>query len=278
MYTLNCKGRLIPIDQPLVMGILNITPDSFYAKSRRQEEDEILSLAAQMTNEGAAILDIGGQSTRPGSVRINTEEEIARVVPAIEIVIKTFPQSIISIDTYSSKVAEAAIQAGASIVNDISSGDMDNGMLQTVAFHNVPYICMHMLGTPDTMQQHAKYADVTKEVLDYLSAKIQQCKKAGINDIIIDPGFGFGKTIQHNFTLLRFLSVFKILQCPILAGLSRKSTIYKTLGISADEALNGTTVLNTIALMNGANILRVHDVKAAKEAVDLFKAYNQKHN
>jgi dihydropteroate synthase len=273
MYTLNCKGQLLVMDRPLVMGIINTTPDSFYAKSRKQNEDDILAIVTQMVHEGADILDIGGQSTRPGSKRISTTEEIDRIMPAVESISKAFPKTIISIDTYSSEVAAAAVKSGATIVNDVSSGEMDTAMLDTVAGLGVPYICMHMKGTPGTMQLQPQYANVVTEVLDYLVNKVHQCKRAGIHDVIIDPGFGFGKTIEHNFSLLKSLSLFDIAGCPILAGLSRKSTIYKTLGIAAEDALNGTTVLNTIALTNGANILRVHDVKAAKETVDLFTAY-----
>ncbi|MBN8790321.1 MAG: dihydropteroate synthase [Terrimonas sp.] len=273
MYTLNCKGKLLVIDKPVVMGIINITPDSFYEGSRKQSIKDIVEVAAAMLADGAAILDIGGQSTRPGSERLHTEQEKQRVLPAIEAIIAAYPDAIISIDTYNAAVAEEAVQAGAAIVNDISSGDMDEAMLPTVANLKVPYICMHMQGTPDNMQQHPQYTDVTAQVLDYLAQKADACKRAGINDIIIDPGFGFGKTIEHNFTLLRQLSAFKILNCPVLAGLSRKSTVYKTLGTTAENALNGTTVLNTIALLNGADILRVHDVKAAAEAITLFKKY-----
>lgn len=273
MYTLNCKGKLLVIDKPVVMGIINITPDSFYEGSRKQSIKDIVEVAAAMLADGAAILDIGGQSTRPGSERLHTEQEKQRVLPAIEAIISAYPDAIISIDTYNAAVAEEAVQAGAAIVNDISSGDMDEAMLPTVANLKVPYICMHMQGTPDNMQQHPQYTDVTAQVLDYLAQKADACKRAGINDMIIDPGFGFGKTIEHNFTLLRQLSAFKILNCPVLAGLSRKSTVYKTLGTTAENALNGTTVLNTIALMNGADILRVHDVKAAAEAIALFKKY-----
>ncbi|PVD50382.1 dihydropteroate synthase [Terrimonas sp.] len=274
MYTLNCKGKLLVIDKPVVMGIINITPDSFYEGSRKQSIKDIVEVAAAMLADGAAILDIGGQSTRPGSERLHTEQEKQRVLPAIEAIIAAYPDAIISIDTYNAAVAEEAVQAGAAIVNDISSGDMDEAMLPTVANLKVPYICMHMQGTPDNMQQHPQYTDVTAQVLDYLAQKADACKRAGINDIIIDPGFGFGKTIEHNFTLLRQLSAFKILNCPVLAGLSRKSTVYKTLGTTAENALNGTTVLNTITLMNGADILRVHDVKAAVEVITLFKKYD----
>lgn len=274
MFTLNCKGKLLILDGPKVMGILNITPDSFYGGSRFTDTDTILKQTEKMLNDGAVILDIGAQSTRPGSIRITAEEELKRIIPAIENICKNFSEAIISIDTYQGKVAKEAVNAGASIVNDISSGDMDKEMINTVATLQVPYICMHMKGTPDTMQQNPTYDDVAKEVLDYFIYKIARCKEAGINDIIIDPGFGFGKTIEHNFQLLKKLEVLKILDKPILAGLSRKSTICKTLGVTADEALNGTTVLNTIALMNGATLLRVHDVKEAMECIKLFTGYN----
>ena len=275
MNTLNCKGRLLVMDKPWVMGIINITPDSFYKESRKQHVDEIAQLAEKMIIEGANILDIGGQSTRPGSERIGVQEETDRTVPAIERIMQDFPDAIISIDTYSWQVAKAAVQAGASIINDISSGDMDEAMLPTVATLHVPYICMHMQGIPGTMQKDPQYEDVSATVLDYLIRKVDQCTKAGIHDIIIDPGFGFGKTIAHNFTLLQSLPALQIIKHPVMVGLSRKSTIYKTLHITAEEALNGTTVLHTIALMNGANILRVHDVKAAKEAVALFMVYKK---
>lgn len=275
MFSLNCKGRLVLIEQPLIMGVLNINEDSFYAGSRLQNGAAILMKAKQMMDEGADILDIGGQSTRPGSVRISSEEELSRVLPAIELIKKEFAHAILSIDTYHASVAMQAVDAGASIVNDISAGEMDKDMIETVAKLQVPYICMHIKGTPETMQQHTVYEDVTKEVLDFFIQKINQLRLAGINDIIIDPGFGFAKTIAQNFILLRNLSLFKMLEMPILAGLSRKSTIYKTLDIPVEDSLNGTTVLHTIALQNGANILRVHDVKEAKEAVTLFVAYGK---
>lgn len=275
MYTLNCCGRLLVMDQPWVMGIINATPDSFYKASRKQEADEMMRLAEKMITEGASIVDIGGQSTRPGSERIGVQEETDRTVPAIERIMQQFPDAVISIDTYSSDVAKAAVQAGAAIVNDISSGDMDEAMLPTVAALRTPYICMHMQGTPRTMQKDPQYENVSVTVLDYLARKVDQCRKAGINDIIIDPGFGFGKTIAHNFSLLKSLPALQIIQRPLMVGLSRKSTIYKTLHITAEAALNGTTVLHTIALMNGANILRVHDVKEAREAIALFMAYQK---
>jgi dihydropteroate synthase len=272
MYTLNCKGRLLVLDKPVVMGILNITPDSFYSGSRTETNDAILAKAEQMLNEGAAILDIGGQSTRPCSKRLTAEDELQRVLPAIEILKNHFPNCFLSVDTYHAKVAKEAVQAGADMVNDISGGEMDAEMVATVAALKVPFIAMHMQGTPDTMQQNPVYENVTREVIDYFIKKTEQYKAAGITDVIIDPGFGFGKTIAHNFQLLRELEVFQILKYPLLVGLSRKSTICKTLGITAEEALNGTTVLNTIAVQKGAAILRVHDVKAANEVIQLVQS------
>ena len=274
MYTLNCRGKLLMIDKPVVMGIINATPDSFYAASRQQNADAFLRKAETMIADGATILDIGGQSTRPGSEVVGVQEELKRVIEPIEALCQNFPDIFISIDTYYAAVAKEAVHAGASIVNDISAGSMDEAMLSTVSKLNTPYVLMHMKGTPQTMQQTPGYDDVTKTVLDFFIQKVSELQKAGIHDVIIDPGFGFGKTIRHNFQLLKDLPVFKILRKPILAGISRKSTIYKTLSITADEALNGTTVLNTIGLLNGAGILRVHDVKEAKQAIDLLTAYN----
>ncbi|MGB8193071.1 MAG: dihydropteroate synthase [Chitinophagaceae bacterium] len=272
MFTLNCKGRLLVVDKPLVMGIINTTLDSFYEGSRFTVMDDVLKQAEKMLQDGAAMLDIGGQSTRPGSKQVGADEEASRVLPAIEKVYHHFPEAIISVDTYHASVAEKAVDAGASIVNDVSGGSMDENMLAAVGRLNVPYVCMHIKGTPENMQQQAVYEDISREVLDYFIRRIEKCRGAGIKDVIIDPGFGFAKNISQNFELLRNLSVLQMLQCPLLAGLSRKSTIYKTLGITADEALNGTTVMHTIALMNGANILRVHDVKEAIEAVKLVEA------
>lgn len=274
MYTLNCRGKLLVVDKPLVMGIINITADSFYEGYLDKAIATITALAASMIKDGAAILDIGGQSTRPGSVRISADEEIKRVLPVIDAIKKSHPETILSIDTYHSQVAKAAVNTGASIVNDVSAGAMDKKMIPTVAALEVPYIAMHMQGTPEIMQQNPCYNDVTKEVLDFFINKIDECKKAGIIDVIIDPGFGFGKTTEHNFQLLKKLSVFKILDKPLLAGLSRKASIYKTLGITPGEALNGTTCLNTIALLNGATILRVHDVKEANQSIQLVEAFN----
>jgi dihydropteroate synthase len=274
MFTLNYKGRLLVIDRPWIMGIINITPDSFYAGSRQTQTDDILRRAEKMLTESADILDIGGQSSRPGSTIISKEEEMQRVLPAVEQIYNRFPEAVISIDTFYADVARDCIQAGAGIVNDISAGKMDIEMLQTVATLQTPFIIMHMKGVPGTMQQKPVYENLLKEVTDFFITKIDECKKAGIRDLIIDPGFGFGKTIAHNFELLSNLSIFEILNCPLLLGVSRKSTIYKTLGTNAEEALNGTTVLNTIGLLKGANILRVHDVKEAKEAVKLISTMN----
>jgi len=251
------------------MGIINITPDSFYAGSRRQDIHDIISKVEEMLLQGAAIIDIGGQSTRPGSVMISEEEELNRVIAPIHELYKKFPGIILSIDTFHAKVAKEAVEAGASIVNDISAGDLDPAMISTVASLHTPFVCMHMKGKPAQMQENPVYDDLTKEVLDFFIRRVDQLRQAGISDVIIDPGFGFGKTIEHNFRLLHDLPVFRMLDCPIMAGLSRKSTIYKTLGITAEQALNGTTVLNTIALMNGSNILRVHDVKEAMEVIKL---------
>ena len=275
MYTINCKGKLLVIDQPLVMGIINATPDSFYEGHLAKEMDSIVTLAGTMLADGAAILDIGGQSTKPGSKKISVAEEISRVIPVIEAIAQQYPQAVISVDTFYSAVAMAALKAGASIVNDVSGGTMDKAMLNVVADLKTPFICMHMQGTPETMQRQTNYQNVVIDVLDYLSRRVDICRQAGINDIIVDPGFGFGKTIEQNFLLLKNLSAFNLLEAPLLVGLSRKSTIYKTLNVTATEALNGTTSLNTIALLNGASILRVHDVKEAWQAVKLVKAYNK---
>jgi dihydropteroate synthase len=274
MFTLNCKGRLLVVDKPLVMGIINTTPDSFYEASRQQGVDAILKQAEKMIREGAFMLDLGGQSTRPGSRVVGADEELKRVIPAIEAIHQHFPETLLSIDTYYSRVAREAVLSGACLINDISAGRLDPEMIATVAALQVPYVLMHMQGTPQTMQQSPHYVNVVQEVLDYFINRINELRNAGINDIIIDPGFGFGKTIAHNFELLRQLSVFSITGRPVLLGLSRKSTIYKTLGISATEALNGTTVLNTVGLMSGASILRVHDVKEAREAIELVTTMN----
>lgn len=272
MFTLNCRGRLLSLETPVVMGIINTTPDSFYSGSRSEERSELISRAAQMLSEGAAILDLGGQSTRPGSIQVGEEEELRRVLPAVEAIASQFPEAIISIDTFYASVASAAVQAGASIVNDVSAGTIDPQFLPTVAELNVPYVLMHMQGHPQTMQQNPVYENVVTDVFDFLSFRIRELELMGIKDIIVDPGFGFGKTIAHNFELLKNLSYFRHLDRPLMTGLSRKATVYKILGITPEEALNGTTVLHTIALLNGASILRVHDVREAVEAVKLVGA------
>ena len=274
IFTLNCNGRILVIGKPVVMGILNITPDSFYGGSRFNDMLSIHQEFEKMLHEGAAIIDIGGQSTRPGSKRVSVEEELSRVVPVIQSLAQKFPEAIISIDTFYSRVAAASVTAGASIVNDVSFGSQDKEMLPVVAGLHVPYVCMHAQGNPETMQNRPTYENVTREVLDFFIDKTNACHVAGIKDIIIDPGFGFGKTIEHNLELLRNLAVFKMLDKPILLGISRKSTIYKTLDTTPDKALNGTTVLHTIGLLNGAAILRVHDVREAKEAILMVEAYN----
>ena len=275
MNSINCKGKLLNLYEPVVMGIINATPDSFYEGHLNIATNDVVALAGNMIADGASILDIGGLSTRPGSQPISVQEETDRVLPLIENILRAYPDIILSIDTYNAVVAKAAIMQGAAIINDISGGNLDDDMIGTAAALGVPYICMHMMGTPANMQKYAVYNNVVNEVLDFFIAKIDSCNKAGIKDIIIDPGFGFAKTIEHNFQLLKEMTVLKIAGKPILAGLSRKSSIYKTLGITAAEALNGTTVLNTMALMNGASILRVHDVKQATEAVKLYNAYKK---
>ena len=275
MFTLNCKGKILVIDEPIVMGIINVTPDSFYPGSRSGAIDDILSRANQMIQDGATILDIGGQSTRPNSDQVSVDEELKRVMPAIEAIHKNFPHQIISIDTFYARVATEAVQAGASIINDISGGTLDEDLLSTVAKLKTPYVLMHMLGKPQTMQQNPEYENVTLDVFDFLNFKIADLVKLGIHDIIIDVGFGFGKTAAHNFQLLRELSYFTQLKKPLVVGLSRKATIYKTLGIGPEEALNGTTVMHTLALLNGADILRVHDVKEAVQAIKLFMEYKK---
>jgi dihydropteroate synthase len=275
MQSINCKGIIINLDKPIVMGIINATPDSFYKGDLSMGLNNIVDLATKMIAEGASIIDIGGQSTKPNATTISVQEEIDRVVPVISAVHKKHPTTVISVDTFNSAVAMAAIKAGASMVNDVSCGEMDSDMIPTVAsMQNVPYIGMHMRGTAATMQGLTNYENVVEEIKTYLAKQKTICNKAGIKDFIIDPGFGFAKTIEQNFALIKNLATFKSLDCPILIGVSRKSSIYKTLGITAAEALNGTTVLHTLAAQNGATILRVHDVKEAIEVVKLMEVYN----
>ncbi|OSZ79234.1 dihydropteroate synthase [Chitinophagaceae bacterium IBVUCB1] len=269
--TLQSKGRLLDISTPVIMGILNATPDSFYNKGRESDADSILRNAERMLSEGAAILDVGGASTKPGSGIIAPDEELRRVLPVLEALHRRFPDAWLSVDTYHSRVAKEAVAAGASIINDVSSGSIDSDMIATVAKLQVPYIAMHMQGTPATMQQNPQYNNVTQDILNYLRTTIDTCEAAGIKDIIIDPGFGFGKTLEHNYELLRNMHTLRMLGKPILAGISRKGMVWKALGTTPDEALNGTTALHMIALQQGANILRVHDVKEATEVVTLLR-------
>ncbi|WP_418509323.1 dihydropteroate synthase [Corallibacter sp.] len=268
--TINCKGKLIDLSIPKVMGILNLTPDSFFDGGQYKSKKSITEQVALMLQEGATFIDIGAYSSRPNADFVSEADELKRLLPIITLLTKTFPDICISIDTFRSEVAKQAIHAGAAIINDISAGQLDNKMLETVAKLQVPYIMMHMRGTPKTMQQLTSYNNLTKDILFYFSEKITEAKTLGIIDIIVDPGFGFAKTREQNFELLNNLELFKHIEKPLLAGVSRKSMIYKTLNITPKEALNGTTVINTMALQKGASILRVHDVKEAMECVKLF--------
>lgn len=270
--TLQSKGKLLLIERPWIMGILNITPDSFYAGSRfKNNPDFLLKVAERMIIEGADILDIGGYSSRPFADNVSKEEELSRTIKGVENIKNTFPNVLVSIDTFRSKVAIEAINAGADIVNDISSGELDENMIPSVGKLSVPYIAMHMKGNPETMQGQTDYQDILLEIMNYFSKKMKFCNKSGIKDVIIDPGIGFAKTLKQNYWILKNLAYFKTIQAPILVGLSRKSLIYNSLKIKPEEALNGTTALNMAALLKGANILRVHDVKEAKETVNLYK-------
>ena len=268
---INCKGKLIDLSQPKVMGIINITPDSFYSGSRSNTEKEILKTAERMLKEGADFLDLGAYSSRPGADDIPVEEELKRMLPAVEAILKEYPEALLSIDTFRARVAEESIKAGAAMINDISAGNLDKNMLKIIAKYQVPYIMMHMKGTPQNMKDLNQYDDLLHDVLFYFSGRIKAARERGINDIIIDPGFGFAKNIEQNYELLSKLELFQNLELPLLVGVSRKSMIWKKLNISADEALNGTTVLNTAALLKGANILRVHDVKEAMESIKLTR-------
>jgi dihydropteroate synthase len=267
--SINCRGLLIDLSTPIVMGILNATPDSFYAQSRQQQLDGALQTVEKMLDDGATFIDIGGYSTRPGAEDISVNEELERVIPVINALQSEFPDVLISIDTFRGKVAREAVAAGAALINDISGYSLDDEMLPAVVDLNVPYILMHMRGNPKTMQAEAIYKDVTGEVIHYFSQKINELNGLGVNDIIIDPGFGFAKKPEHSFELLKNLEQLQLFGMPILAGLSRKSMIYKTLETNSENALNGTTVLNTISIKNGAKILRVHDVREAVETIRL---------
>lgn len=269
--TLNAGGKLLDLSNQKVMGILNLTPDSFYANSRNIDVAKALQQTALMLNEGADFIDAGAYSSRPGAEDISEQQEVDRLIPVIQAIIKEFPDAILSVDTFRAPVAELAIGAGAHIINDISGGQLDENMFSTVARLQVPYILMHMKGTPQNMQHNPQYEDVVETVYDYLFEKQEQLKLLGVHDVIIDPGFGFAKTLKHNYTLMQNLERFNLLKLPLLTGISRKGMIYKVTGGNAVDALNGTTILNTIALMKGANILRVHDVKEAVEAIKLFQ-------
>jgi dihydropteroate synthase len=268
--TINCRGRILDLSSPKVMGIINITDDSFYSGSKLKDINAILRKAEEMFTDGASIIDIGGMSSRPGSEPISEEEELNRVIPCLQQLNAKFPEGIFSIDTYRSRVAYESYQAGAAIINDISAGRMDDKMYQTVADLGAPYVLMHMQGTPTNMQLNPEYEDVALEVLDFFIAEIGKLRSLGIKDIIIDPGFGFGKTLDHNYQLLQRVHVFKLTSLPIMIGISRKSMIYKLLDISPEMALNGTSALNMYALQQGAKLLRVHDVKDAVEVIKLF--------
>ncbi len=269
--TLNCKGALIDLQIPKIMGILNITPDSFYDGGKYKDHKSILVQVEKMISEGATFIDIGANSTRPGAIAVSETEELNRLIPIVELLLKNFPELLLSIDTFRSKVAEESLHTGAAMINDISAGKRDDHMLPIIAKFKVPFVMMHMRGTPKTMQQQTQYTHLLKEVLQYFSERVAKATSMGINDLIIDPGFGFAKTLEQNYELLRQLEGFKTLGHPILAGLSRKSMIYKALGSDAQNALNGTTALNMYALQKGATILRVHDVKEARECVQLIQ-------
>lgn len=268
--TLNCNGALLDLSVPIVMGIINVTPDSFYADSRASSIDQALVLAEKHLREGAKILDLGGMSSRPGAEIIGVEEELSRVLPIIKAIKAEFPDTIISLDTVRAQVVEAGVAAGASIINDISAGSVDEQLFSTVSRLNVPYILMHMQGKPSNMQTEPTYEDVVNEIFDFFVKKVGELRDLGVKDIVIDPGFGFGKRLEHNYTLLRSLHVFKVLGLPILAGISRKSMIYKLLEIEATEALIGTAALHMVALQQGSKILRVHDVREANEVIKLW--------
>jgi dihydropteroate synthase len=269
--TINCKGQLIDLSTPKIMVILNVTPNSFYDGGKFSLSKNGLSQVGKILEEGATFIDIGAYSSKPNAEFVSEEEERSRILPVVKSILKQFPDALLSIDTFRSGIAAVCIENGAAIINDISAGNLDEKMMDVVAKYNVPYIMMHMRGTPQTMQSQTNYENIIKEMLFYFSEKVNKARSLGINDLIIDPGFGFAKTLEQNYEVLQNLELFKMLDLPILAGISRKSMVYKPLGLTADEALNGTTVLNTIALSKGANILRVHDVKEALECVKLFE-------
>jgi len=273
--TLNVNGKLLDLSSPCVMGILNLTTDSFYGKSRIGSVEQALKRAEAIQQEGGKFIDIGAYSSRPGATDVSEKAETERIVPVVEAISDNYPELLISIDTFRAKVARSAVGAGAHVINDISAGNMDEAMFGTIADLNIPYILMHMRGTPQTMQQHTNYQNLVLEMADYFSDKISKLKKLGVRDLILDPGFGFAKTLEQNYQLLQRMEDFNFFELPVLAGLSRKSMIYKFLGGGPEQALNGTTALNTIALLKGANILRVHDVKAATECIALVTKMQQ---
>ena len=270
--TLNLDGKLLTLDIPKVMGILNLTPDSFYDGGKYKSPKDILNQTEKMLNDGASIIDIGGYSSRPQAKNIDEEEEANRVTKGVSLLKSHFPEAHVSVDTFRAGVAAKALDEGACMVNDISGGNLDGRMFDLIASRKVPYILMHIKGTPQTMSNETKYENMLSNMIDYFNSKLRRLLKSGIKDVIIDPGFGFAKTVDQNYEILKNLKYFNALKQPILAGISRKSMVYKKLGVSTDEALNGTTVLNTIALINGVSLLRVHDVKEAVEAIKLFKA------
>jgi dihydropteroate synthase len=272
--TINCKGQFIDLTTPKVMGILNVTPNSFYDGGMYKSSSEMLTKVGKMLSDGATFIDVGAYSSKPSAEYVSEEEELQRIIPIINLILEYYPETLLSVDTFRSEVAKVCIENGAAIINDISAGNLDDKMLETIAKYNVPYIMMHMRGTPETMQKMTTYYDIVKEILFYFSEKVARARSFGINDLIVDPGFGFAKTLDQNYEVLQKMELFEILELPLLAGFSRKSMIYKTLQTSADEALNGTTVLNTVALTKGAKILRVHDVKEAMECVTLFNKIN----
>lgn len=272
--TINCKGLLVDLSAPKVMGILNVTPNSFFDGGKYKNETEILSQVEKMIVDGATFIDIGAYSSKQNAEFVSEQEEISRIVPVVDLILKHFPETILSIDTFRSEVAKASIENGAAIINDIAAGNLDDKMFEIIAKYNVPYIMMHMRGNPQTMQTLTDYDDIVKEILFYFSEKVAKARSFGINDLIIDPGFGFAKTIAQNYEVFQKMELLNILELPLLVGISRKSMIYKTLGTTIENALNGTTVLNTLALTKGAKILRVHDVKEAVECVTLFNKIN----
>ncbi len=269
--TINCRGRLLDLSSPIVMGILNLTPDSFFDGGRYTTESAMLHQVEKMLEEGAAILDLGGMSSKPGAELIAEEAELRRVLPAVEAITRRFPEAVLSVDTFRSAVARDCVAAGASIVNDIYAGRFDEKMFETVATLGTPYIMMHMQGDPSNMQKAPAYSDVVKEVLQFFIEKLGRLRELGVKDIVLDPGFGFGKTIEHNYMLLQHLHIFRMTELPILVGISRKSMICRVLGVPPSQALNGTSALHMVALQQGARILRVHDVKEALEVVQLWK-------